>query len=106
MMLVTGLTDLMASLGTPELTIWPAWEMRLLKVWFKQSQWKGKKSLHTCEVRIVGAGFEIVCKDKEGDIQDPTGKKCQFELLNESIVPEHLSMLFGVLSLSFRFGCV
>ena len=56
MMLVTGLTDLMASLGTPELTIWPAWEMRLLKVWFKQSQWKGKKSLHTCELRIVGAG--------------------------------------------------
>ena len=49
-MLVTGLTDLMASLGTPELTIWPAWEMRLLKVWFRQSQWKGKKSLHTCEV--------------------------------------------------------
>ena len=59
MMLVTGLTDLMASLGTPELTIWPAWEMRLLKVWFKQSQWKGKKSLQTYEVRIVSARFDI-----------------------------------------------
>ena len=67
MMLVTGLTDLMASLGTPELTIWPAWEMRLLKVWFKQSQWKGKKSLRTCEVRIVGPRFEVVCEGEERD---------------------------------------
>ena len=106
MMLVTGLTDLMASLGTPELTIWPAWEMRLLKVWFKQSQWKGKKSLHTCEVRIAGAGVEVVRGGEERDLQDPTGKECQFELFNESIVPENLSMVFRVLSLSFRFGCV
>ena len=47
-----------------------------------------------------------VCEGEERDLQDPTGKKCQFELFNESIVPQHLSMVFRVLSLSFRFGCV
>jgi hypothetical protein len=31
-MLEMGLSDLMVSFGTPELTICPAWEMRLLKV--------------------------------------------------------------------------
>ena len=49
---------------------------------------------------------KIVREGEERDLQDPTGKQCQLELFNESIVPEHLSMMFRVLSLGFRFSCV
>jgi hypothetical protein len=50
-----GLSDLMVSFGTPELTICPAWEMRLLKVWLRHSQWRGKRKLEEGIMSVVYA---------------------------------------------------